>query len=532
MKSKDCFRGLLVSVVALLVMCVLGSPAVLAQSKTIDADAPDWCFGQASVSRVEDSAATLTCGQCQGLANEACSVSSDCPGGQACINPGVNSELLFWDARTDGAVNDLATVAVAEDNTNLYIYAELWVDPDPVSLPFGQLAIDFQPGGGNDLWDPLGTIKAPGQCSVSTDRACTRDEDCWFCQDSFEPPSCCEIGTCPPTDICRLRAQGSGCDAGDTADTTQTCQSLGQVATTDIGTFSSPGVEADLMLLFDFSIWLGSGGASPSVELREWNGAGWGLVPDACSSTLLPCTQNSDCPPVGETPQVCTTRFLPVVDPGAIGGSGGPPGAVELAVPWSAFGCTGCPSSCSCPGFGPGQDFAYTLTISRGEFVFDFAPRGEMEDIFSEAVAGASTRTTDSCPGTGIGTTLCELNDTSTDSFIPAAAAAPGGRVDALTVNKAGNSVTLNWGASCSSLDTDYEVYEGTLASLGTGVYDHSSVTCGTGGTTHSFPSPGGSYYLVVPTDGSIEGSYGKDSSGVERPTGTSQCLGQALGNC
>jgi len=541
MKSKDCYKKLVVSVVALLVICVLGGPAVFAQSKAIDADPDDWCFGQASVSRVEDSSTTLSCGVCQGTSNEACFVSSDCPAAQACINPGSVSELLFWDARTDGAVNDLATVALAEDNTNLYIIAELWVDPDPVSLPFGELAIDFQAGGGNDLWDPgsplTGTppdqIKAPGQCSVSTDRACTRDEDCWFCQDSFEPPACCEIGTCPPTDICRLRSQGSGCDAGDVADTTQTCQNLGQVPTNDIGTFSSPAVEADLLLLFDFSIWLASGGASPSVELREWNGAGWGFVPDKCSITNLPCTAHADCPDVGGTPQVCSTRFLPVVNPGASGGSGGPPGAVEVAVPWSAFGCTGCPGACSCPGFGPGQDYAYTLVISRGEFVGDFVPRGEIEDIFSEPVAGTSTRTTDSCPGTGAANTLCEISDTSTDSFIPAAVAAPGGRVNSLTMNKAGNTVTLNWAASCSSLDNDYEVYEGTQASLNSGVYDHASVTCSTGGaTTWTFGSPGGSYYLVVPTDGSIEGSYGKDSSNMERPTGTSQCTAQSLGGC
>ena len=44
----------------------------------------------------------------------------------------------------NGAVNDLATVAITQDNTNLYIAAELWVDPDPVSLPFGEVGIDFR----------------------------------------------------------------------------------------------------------------------------------------------------------------------------------------------------------------------------------------------------------------------------------------------------------------------------------------------------------------------------------------------------
>jgi hypothetical protein len=157
-----------------------------------------------------------------------------------------------------------------------------------------------------------------------------------------------------------------------------------------------------------------------------------------------------------------------------------------------------------------------------------------MEDVMSEAVAGTTTRTSNSCPGTGIGTTACEIGDASTDSFITGAPAAPGGRINTLTVAKgAGNVVTLNWNASCSPLDNDYEVYEGTLTSVLSGVYDHAIVTCTTGGlTTWAFGSPVGSYYLVVPTDGSTEGSYGRDSTPAERPAGASQCTAQNLGNC
>jgi len=401
-----------------------------------------------------------------------------------------------------------------------------------VTLPFGQLAIDFQPGGSNELWDPGSSIKAPGNCSVSTDRACTKDSDCHFCLDSFEPPACCEIGTCPPIDICRLRACGSGCDVGDTCVTSETCQNLGTTPTNNIGSFSSPSVAADYMVLFDFSVWLASGGAQPSAALRKWDGATWARIPAKCSITSLGCSVDADCPPIAGSSQVCASRFFPTVNPGASGGSGGPPGGIEVAIPWSAFGCTGCPGSCSCPDFGPGQDFAYTLVISRGEFVGDFVPRGEIEDVMSEAVGGLTTRTTDSCPGTGIGTTACEIADTSIDSFIPAGAAVPGGRISDLTLDKSGASVTLAWNGSCSSADSDYEIYAGTLASLSTGVYDHASVTCSTGGTSSTFASPDGSYYLVVPTDGAIEGSYGTDSTPAERPTGGSQCKGQALGNC
>jgi len=90
--------------------------------------------------------------------------------------------------------------------------------------------------------------------------------------------------------------------------------------------------------------------------------------------------------------------------------------------------------------------------------------------------------------------------------------------------------VTLSWGTSCLPSGVDYEIYEGTIGSY----TSHADLFCSTGGlTSFTFsPSGGNTYYLVVPATGAVEGSYGTDSTGAERPQGTSSCLGQSVGVC
>jgi hypothetical protein len=100
-----------------------------------------------------------------------------------------------------------------------------------------------------------------------------------------------------------------------------------------------------------------------------------------------------------------------------------------------------------------------------------------------------------------------------------------------LTVQKAGGGqVSLTWGASCTASDTDYGIYEGTLGAFPS----HHPVVCSTSGAlSKTFaPGAGNRYYLVVPRNASREGSYGKNSSGSERPTGTPECLLQLLAEC
>ena len=93
-----------------------------------------------------------------------------------------------------------------------------------------------------------------------------------------------------------------------------------------------------------------------------------------------------------------------------------------------------------------------------------------------------------------------------------------------------GLNLTLNWGDSCQSSDGSYAVYEGTIGDFGS----HERIVCSTGGlTTHSFEADTSStYYLVVPTNGSLEGSYGRASSGDERPSSLLACRPQAIGSC
>ncbi len=503
------------SLVVLFIAILVSGSLALAHSPVVDADLSDWCLGAFSNTvsgggRIEDSSATLTCGNCTFPTDHACEVDTDCPTGATCINLTSREELVWWDNRTDGAVNDLGTVAMTQDNSNLYISAELWVDPDPVSLPFGEIVIDYQPGGVNVWYDPNAAMVAPGTCSSSTTRACTEDADCHFCSVETEP--------FPST---RPRTCGSGCEPlipGNVCITTETCTGLGTTPISNLGLNSSPTGGGDYLLAFDFSRWLISADGS-TLLLKPAMAGGWefqfGCVPDYAGDSTI-------------------CDFDPAVNPGASGGSGGPPGGIELAIPWSAFGCTGCPTACSCPGFGPGQDFSFTMLVARGSNTLDYTPDGAIEDVMSEAVAGTYTTSNDSCAGFGTGNTDCEIADGSMDAFIPPAGVIlAGGQSNGLVVTKnVAPSITLNWNPSCLTADNDYGVYEGDIGNW-TSHFEVPSLCSTAGATSATFNTgTGNHYYLVVPSNGSAEGSYGEDSSNNERPASTSPCLTQSIGTC
>jgi hypothetical protein len=88
----------------------------------------------------------------------------------------------------------------------------------------------------------------------------------------------------------------------------------------------------------------------------------------------------------------------------------------------------------------------------------------------------------------------------------------------------------LTWSASCVSSDTDFEVYEGTLGDF----VSHAPLLCDTGGATNATitPAAGSAYYLIVPTNGFREGSYGTNSAGQPRTQGVAACLPQSVGVC
>jgi hypothetical protein len=129
--------------------------------------------------------------------------------------------------------------------------------------------------------------------------------------------------------------------------------------------------------------------------------------------------------------------------------------------------------------------------------------------------------------------TITNLNFGSWESNLPPAGHVPDGVTlpDAsLQVEWTGEAVVLSWGYSCLPEDSDYEIYEGDVGLF----YSHGSVACTTGGelSYRHTPASGNTYYLVVPSNGAYEGSYGLHAAGMERPTGDPACLPRRVGSC
>jgi hypothetical protein len=120
------------------------------------------------------------------------------------------------------------------------------------------------------------------------------------------------------------------------------------------------------------------------------------------------------------------------------------------------------------------------------------------------------------------------------------AEAATAGRVpreeiegEPLRVSRIGSEIVLTWGPSCLSSDTDFAVYAGPMSLYGM----HEPVTCTTMGLLeHRFlPPTGDNYFIVVPHNGSVEGSHGPQQSGpqtFERPPSPATCFPQQIGEC
>jgi hypothetical protein len=93
-----------------------------------------------------------------------------------------------------------------------------------------------------------------------------------------------------------------------------------------------------------------------------------------------------------------------------------------------------------------------------------------------------------------------------------------------------GNALRLTWSRSCYFADTDFAVYRGQIGNF----TSHEPVTCSSGGQTSLIfgPPPEDSYFLVVPTNPNREGSYGRDSTGAERPQASDACLPPGIQSC
>jgi hypothetical protein len=106
--------------------------------------------------------------------------------------------------------------------------------------------------------------------------------------------------------------------------------------------------------------------------------------------------------------------------------------------------------------------------------------------------------------------------------------AVPPGSVRTLSVTMSGADLQLSWDPACPS--GDYAIYEGTIGDF----TSHAPRLCSTAGATSVTLSPpsGSVYYIVVPLNESVEGSYGTTSAGTERPAGSPACRPQQLGGC
>lgn len=93
-----------------------------------------------------------------------------------------------------------------------------------------------------------------------------------------------------------------------------------------------------------------------------------------------------------------------------------------------------------------------------------------------------------------------------------------------LTLGKgSGNYLHFEWDLSCIGTDSDYALYMGTIGDFGS----HTPRNCSTGGSTtlSYWIGTTNNYFLIVPHNGTREGSYGEDSAGLSRGPGPDTCF-------
>jgi hypothetical protein len=101
-----------------------------------------------------------------------------------------------------------------------------------------------------------------------------------------------------------------------------------------------------------------------------------------------------------------------------------------------------------------------------------------------------------------------------------------------LSVSLVGGLLHLEWDPACNA--TDYAVIAGDLSTLRDAGYNHTSLLCTTDGIPETIVNPAGNmlYFLIVPHNGTDEGSYGLDWQGNEHPPAASSCHAQNIGVC
>jgi len=144
---------------------------------------------------------------------------------------------------------------------------------------------------------------------------------------------------------------------------------------------------------------------------------------------------------------------------------------------------------------------------------------------------GASARPTAAVPAA---TAVSATPSTATKTVPCAYANLPGAVMNTLMVSKTGENVRLTWlapGGTCTV--SAYGIYRGTFPVF---PYNHEPLACSVMGLTYlDSTSAGDHYYLVVPHNAYLEGSYGTGSNGsvtTERPAAPSPCRPRCLVPC
>jgi hypothetical protein len=170
-------------------------------------------------------------------------------------------------------------------------------------------------------------------------------------------------------------------------------------------------------------------------------------------------------------------------------------------------------------------------TTARGAYLGDTYPMGTL--TFSSA--GQPFDTIDIVvPYTPVGTTVFLADNITVQTASTASGSVPDGATvpgTPLTVEIGiGGAINLYWSPSCMATDVDFGVYEGTLGDF----TSHVPRVCSTSGATTAtiVPGVGDMYYLVVPHNGSVEGSYGTDGVLAQRPASLTACYPQTIGAC
>jgi hypothetical protein len=213
------------------------------------------------------------------------------------------------------------------------------------------------------------------------------------------------------------------------------------------------------------------------------------------------------------------------------------------------FGCSGCHN-----GTGlrlhheaNGQDFCFQCH-SR-------VPAAPNENVDPPYYGTAGTNASDACNAVMAGNTGENWTtndfiglDNDGDDFYDLAdsdcSVLPSGAGDAaqlILALEANGDLTMSWGDSCVAGDSDFGLYEGVMQPIpakGGGPRDFSShqfVQCTTAGANSATITPAAGdfqYFMVVPSNGAEEGSYGADSQGVERGQGVNSCATQSIAAC